>query len=116
MNELFRRGFPAACDKARPNKLSPTQMERPMSDFTSGNSLNRMEAHEAAIGSISRLMARAIDGMIVRFREERTRRQLMKLDDRMLRDIGLSRLDLYAGRLSDLNRSNWPVRGHPSGM
>lgn len=87
-----------------------------MSDFTSGNTLNRVEAHEAAIGSLSRLMARAIDGIIVRFREERTRRQLMKLDDRMLRDIGLSRLDLYAGRLSDLNRSHWPVRGHPSGM
>jgi uncharacterized protein YjiS (DUF1127 family) len=78
-----------------------------MSDFLSGRSLQYTGARESASGSIS-LIPRAIDSIIARMREARTRRELMELDDHMLKDIGLSRIEL--------NRINWAAKGHPSGM
>lgn len=83
-----------------------------MSDFLSGRSLS----HEAGIGSISRLLTHVLGGIAARLREERARRELIGLNDHMLKDIGLTRIDIRARRLSELNRSNWSGRGHPSGV
>jgi uncharacterized protein YjiS (DUF1127 family) len=87
-----------------------------MSDFTTGRSFNHMTARSAALESITAMMARAITNSLRRMREERTRRELMDLDDHLLNDIGLSRSDLKSGRFAELNRINWSGRGHPLGM
>jgi uncharacterized protein YjiS (DUF1127 family) len=87
-----------------------------MSDFTSNRNLDHMTARSAALESTSMLIARAIGTFTRRMREERTRRELMELDDHLLSDIGLSRGDLRSGRFADLNRINWGGRGHPLGI
>jgi uncharacterized protein YjiS (DUF1127 family) len=95
-------------------------MERPMSHFTTGRSfdhiLSRTNAGSAAVDSISNFIGRTIDRMARHMQRERTRRELLDLDDHMLEDIGLSRMDLRGGRFAELNRINWSGRGHPSGM
>jgi uncharacterized protein YjiS (DUF1127 family) len=91
-------------------------MERPMSDFTSSRSLDHMTARSAALESTSMMIARAILTFTRRMREERTRRELMDLDDHLLDDIGLSRGVLKSGRFAELNRINWSGRGHPLGF
>ena len=83
-----------------------------MSDFLAGRSLD----HEAGIGSIGSLVMQIVSGMAARMREERSRRELVQLDDHMLRDIGLTRIDIRARRLTELNRINWSGRGHPAGV
>lgn len=87
-----------------------------MTNFFAGTGLDHMEARGAAIQSISRLISGFVGGIAKRLRDDRTFRELMELDDRMLRDIGLSRIDLRSRRMSELNRTNWSGRGHPSGM
>lgn len=87
-----------------------------MSDFTSGRSLDHMTARSAALESTTMMIARAIGIFTRRMREERTRRELMELDDHLLNDIGLSRGDLKSGRFAELNRINWSGRGHPLGI
>ena len=51
----------------------------------------RPERHE---GALSRLIAAWRNAQ----KRKRVRATLMRLDDRMLRDIGLTRGDVYAGR------------------
>ena len=79
-----------------------------MSLFFATKSLADAEAREAAVGTISRLISRAVDGIVTRMRERRTRHELMQLDDHMLKDLGVSRIEL--------NRISWSAKGHPSGM
>ena len=85
-----------------------------MSDFT--RSFDHMTARSAAVESITMMIARAIATFIHRIRDERTRRELMDLDDHLLSDIGLSRGDLRSGNFAELNRINWSGRGHPLGI
>jgi uncharacterized protein YjiS (DUF1127 family) len=91
-----------------------------MSHFTTGRSfdhiLARTNAGSSAVDSISDFIGRMIDRMARHLQRERTRRELLDLDDHMLEDIGLSRMDLRGGRFAELNRINWSGRGHPSGM
>jgi uncharacterized protein YjiS (DUF1127 family) len=91
-------------------------MERPMSDFTTGRSLNHMVARSAAVESITMIIASTFGSFARRMREERTKRELMDLDDHLLHDIGLSRSDIRSGRFAELNRINWAGRGHPLGI
>jgi uncharacterized protein YjiS (DUF1127 family) len=91
-------------------------MERHMTSFFASASLDHMEARGAAVQSISRFISGFVGSIAKRMRDDRTRRELMELDDRMLSDIGLSRSDLRARRMSEINRINWSGRGHPSGM
>ena len=86
-----------------------------MSNFTTGRSLDHMTARMEGVESFARMIANAMTALSHHIRRERTRRELLELDDRMLRDIGLSRMDLRSGRF-ELNRINWSGRGHPSGM
>jgi uncharacterized protein YjiS (DUF1127 family) len=83
-------------------------MEHPMSLFFATKSLADAEAREAAVATISRLISRGVDTIVTRMREKRTHREPMQLDDHMLRDIGLSRIEL--------NRIGWSAKGHPSGV
>jgi uncharacterized protein YjiS (DUF1127 family) len=83
-------------------------MEHPMSLFFATKSLADAEGREAAVGTISSLISRAVDGIVTRMREKRTRHELMQLDDHMLKDLGVSRIEL--------NRISWSAKGHPSGM
>jgi uncharacterized protein YjiS (DUF1127 family) len=94
-------------------------MERPMSEFTTGPSFGHMRAREsagsAALDAISTIIGNMIDSIVRRSQRSRTRRELLALDDHMLEDIGLSKMDLRGGRFAELNRINWSGRGHPSG-
>jgi uncharacterized protein YjiS (DUF1127 family) len=74
-----------------------------MSTFPTAT-LDHVGARAAAVGTLSRLFSDMIDGIFARFREERTRRELLKLDDRMLNDIGLSRSDIYSGKIMEMNQ------------
>jgi uncharacterized protein YjiS (DUF1127 family) len=91
-----------------------------MSEFTTGSSFGHMRARESAgsvaIDAISLIIGDMIDGIVRRRQRARTRRELLALDDHMLEDIGLSRMDFRGGRFAELNRMNWSGRGHPSGM
>ena len=87
-----------------------------MSQFSTGRSLDHLTARSAALESITTMVAQAIAIFTRRMRDERTRRELMDLDDHLLNDIGLSRSDLRSGRFAELNRINWSGRGHPLGF
>jgi uncharacterized protein YjiS (DUF1127 family) len=75
-----------------------------MSNSLTGASLDHEGAGTAAIGSIIRLISDTISGAAARIREERTRRELLKLDDRMLSDIGLTRFDIYSETITEMRR------------
>ncbi|HEY7747119.1 MAG TPA: DUF1127 domain-containing protein [Aestuariivirgaceae bacterium] len=83
--------------------------------FTAGG-MAYTEARQAAFGAILSLISSAIEGIVTRMKETRTRRMLLELDDHMLNDIGISRIDLRAGRLAEMRRANWSAKGHPFGM
>ena len=86
-----------------------------MSQFST-RSLDHMTARSAALESFTTMVAQAIAVFTRRMRIDRTRRELMDLDDHLLNDIGLSRSDLRSGRFAELNRINWSGRGHPLGF
>jgi uncharacterized protein YjiS (DUF1127 family) len=117
MNGAFSAGSPPVGHNDHPSQhLSAESMERPMTKFFASASLDHTEARGAAIESISRLISGLVGSITKRMRDDRTRRELMDLDDHMLSDIGLSRNDLRARHMNELNRINWSGRGHPSGM
>ncbi|HEY7764785.1 MAG TPA: DUF1127 domain-containing protein [Aestuariivirgaceae bacterium] len=91
-----------------------------MSELTTGRSFDHMftraSARSAGFDLISDFIGVMVDRLVLRVQRERTRRALLDLDDRMLADIGLSRMDLRGGNFADLNRINWSGRGHPSGL
>src|SRR5918999_25603 len=100
---MRRSGRVPSRDAIKPPRtsLSPNSMERPMSHFTTGRSfdhiLARTNAGSSAVDSISDFIGRMIDRMARHLQRERTRRELLDLDDHMLEDIGLSRMDLRGG-------------------
>ena len=79
-------------------------------------SLAPSEAPMAAFGGVGRFLLGTFFPLIRRIREERTRRDLMALDDHMLSDIGLARRDVQFGKLAELDRIRWSVKGHPDGF
>lgn len=87
-----------------------------MSHLSTGRSFDHMTARSAALESFTMMIAQFIATFTGRMRHERTRRELMDLDDHLLDDIGLSRSDIRSGRFAELNRINWSGRGHPLGF
>jgi uncharacterized protein YjiS (DUF1127 family) len=91
-------------------------METSMSSSFFIRSLAPSEARTAAFDSIGRFLIGTFSPLVRRMREERTRRNLMDLDDHLLNDIGLARRDVQFGRLAELNRIRWSAKGHPDGF
>jgi uncharacterized protein YjiS (DUF1127 family) len=91
-------------------------METSMSSSFFIRSLAPSEARTAAFDSFGRFLIGTFSPLVRRMREERTRRNLMDLDDHLLNDIGLARRDVQFGKLAELNRIRWSAKGHPDGF
>jgi uncharacterized protein YjiS (DUF1127 family) len=86
-----------------------------MKSFIALRSMASIEARESATNSIVQIIASAIGAFTEDMKMRHTRRDLRRLDDHLLRDIGLSRYDVEFGNPSMRRISEMSAKGHPEG-